>query len=113
MVEYPYFQESLGINYIHQADLVGPRYIKDHGRFYSLHIIDRGSNRVFIHPQRRKDDISVASALIRCCKTMGVPDFLQLDNELSFHGSHRHPRCLGIVLRLCLLMGIEVIFLPV
>jgi putative transposase len=44
---------------------------------------------------------------------MGVPDFLQLDNELSFHGSHRHPRSLGIVLRLGLLMGIEVIFIPV
>ena len=104
-VEYPYFQESLGINYIHQADLVGPRYIKNDGRFYSLHIIDRGSHRVFIHPQRRKDDLSVASALIRCWKTMGVPDFLQFDNELSFRGSNRHPRSLGVVLRLCLYGG--------
>ena len=44
---------------------------------------------------------------------MGVPDFLQLDNELSFHGSHRHPRSLGIVLRLCLSIGIEVVFIPI
>jgi putative transposase len=78
-----------------------------------LHIIDRGSHRVFINPQRRKDDLSIASALIRCWKIMGVPDFLQLDNELSFRGSNRHPRSLGIVLRLCLMMGIEVVFIPV
>jgi hypothetical protein len=44
---------------------------------------------------------------------MGVPDFLQFDNELSFRGSNRHPRSFGVVLRLCLLMGIEVVFIPV
>ncbi len=82
-VEYPYFRETLGVNHIHQADLLGARYIKKDGRFYSLHIMDLYSHRVFIHPQRRKDDEAVARGMLRCWKTMGLPDFLQVDNELS------------------------------
>jgi putative transposase len=31
-VEYPYFKEPFAINNIHQADLVGPRYIKGDGK---------------------------------------------------------------------------------
>jgi putative transposase len=112
-VEYPYFREPLGCNNIHQADLLGPRYIKNDGRFYSLHVMDLYSHRIFIHPQRRKDDGAVAQGLIRCWKTMGLPDFLQLDNELCFRGSNRHPRSFGIVLRLCLSFGIEAAFIPI
>ena len=44
---------------------------------------------------------------------MGLPDFLQIDNELSFRGSNRYPRSLGIVLRLCLNFGIQPVFIPV
>jgi hypothetical protein len=112
-VEYPYFPNPLGFNNIHQADLLGPRYIKNDGRFYSLHVMDLYSHRVFINPQRRKDDQAVALGLIRCWKTMGIPDFLQVDNELCFRGSNRYPRSFGIVLRLCLSLGIEVVFIPI
>jgi len=103
----------LGCNNIHQADLLGPRYIKNDGRFYSFHIIDLYSHRVFIQSLRHKDDATMAQSLIRCWKTMGIPDFLQLDNELAFRGSNRHPRSFGIVLRLCLSLGIEVVFIPI
>jgi putative transposase len=112
-VEYPYFTEALGINNIHQADLLGPRYIKDDGRFYSLNVMDLYSHRVFLHPQRRKDDQAVALCLINCWRTMGMPDFLQLDNELCFRGSNRYPRSFGVVLRVCLLLGIELVFIPI
>jgi len=30
----PYFRVPLGYNHVHQADLVGPRYIKNDGRFF-------------------------------------------------------------------------------
>jgi len=112
-VEYPYFTEPLGCNHIHQADLIGPRYIKGDGRFFSLNIIDLYSHRVFLHPQRRKDDDTTVQGLISCWKIMGLPDFLQFDNELCFRGSNRYPRSFGIVLRLCLFLGIEAIFIPI
>lgn len=112
-MEYPYFTQPVDFNNIHQADLIGPRYIKDDGRFYSLNVMDLYSHRVSLHPQRRKDDQAVALGLIRCWKIMGVPDFLQVDNQLCFRGSNRYPRSFGIVLRLCLLLGIEVVFIPI
>ena len=112
-MEYPYFTEAKAINHIHQMDLVGPRYIKEDGRFYSLNIIDLFSHRVYVESQRTKEDKQVAASLMKCWKTMGVPLFLQIDNELSFRGSNRYPRSLGIVLRVCLHYGVTVVFIPI
>ena len=55
----------------------------------------------------------VASSLLRCWKAIGPPDFLQLDNELSFRGSNRHPRSLGLVIRLCLYFDVQPVFIPI
>jgi len=76
-------------------------------------VIDVHSHRVHIEAQRTKEDEQIAQGLMRCWKTMGIPDFLQLDNELSFRGSNRHPRSFGIVIRLCLRYGITPVFIPV
>lgn len=43
---------------------------------------------------------------------VGLPDFLLLDNELSFRGSNRYPRSPGLVIRLCLHFGIQPVFIP-
>ncbi len=98
---------------IQQADLVGPRYIKNDGRFYSLNVIDLESYLVAVNPCRTKRDEDIAQGLLRSWKTIGKPDFLQFDNELSFRGSNRHPHSLGLVLRMCLALGVQVIFIPV
>jgi len=112
-VAYPYFTEALGINNIHQVDLVGPRYIRGDGRFYSLNVMDRFSHGVYLESQRTKADDAVAASLLRCWKAMGIPDFAQLDNELSFRGSNRYPRSFGIVIRMCLHYGVTPVFIPV
>ena len=78
-----------------------------------MNVIDLYSHRVFIESSRTKEDDNIAHGLLRCWKSMGLPDFLQIDNELSFRGSNRYPRSLGIVLRLCLHFGIQPIFIPV
>jgi len=106
-VEYPYFTQPLDFNNIHQADLIGPRYIKADGRFYSFNVMDLFSHRAYIQSQRTKEDRQVAASLMRCWKTIGIPDFLQIDNELSFRGSNKYPRSFGIVIKLCLYYGIE------
>ena len=46
-------------------------------------------------------------------KTLGIPDFLQLDNDAAFCGGYKTPRRFGQFVRLCLYLGIELIFLPV
>jgi hypothetical protein len=75
--------------------------------------MDVFGHQVYIESQRTKKDRQVASSLLRCWKAMGLPDFLQLDNELSFRGSNRHPRSPGLVIRLCLYFGVQPVFIPV
>ncbi len=94
-------------------DMVGPRYIKGDGRFYSLNIIDLFSHEIYIESQRTKEDSHVCQGLLRCWKTLGIPDFLQMDNALSFRGSNRYPRSLGLVLRLCLHYDVHPVFIPI
>ena len=41
-----------------------------------------------------------------------MPDYLQMDNELSFRGSNRYPRSFGPLIRLALSENIIPIFIP-
>jgi putative transposase len=75
--------------------------------------MDITSHQVYIESQRTKEDRQIASSLLRCWKAIGLPDFLQLDNELSFRGSNRHPRSPGLVIRLCLYFGVQPVFIPI
>lgn len=60
-----------------------------------------------------QEDHQIAGSLLRCWKALGLPDFLQLDNQLSMHGSNRYPRSPGIVIRLCLHFGVTLVFIPI
>ena len=76
-------------------------------------MMDLFSHQVYIESQRTKQDRQIAASLLRCWKAVGLPDYLQLDNELSFRGSNRHPRSPGLVIRLCLYFGVQPVFIPV
>jgi putative transposase len=76
-------------------------------------VIDLFSHRVYIESQRTKEDKQIAASLMRCWKAIGIPDFLQLDNELSFRGSNKYPRSFGIVIRLCLYFNVQPVFIPI
>lgn len=110
--DYPYFTEAFCPDHIHQTDLVGPHYIKRDGKFYVLNTIDLFSHAVHSVPIRSKDDDSIVFALLDTWKSLGIPELLQVDNELSFRGSNRYPHSLGKVLKLCLSMNIQTIFIP-
>jgi len=43
---------------------------------------------------------------------MGIPDNLQVDNEMAFWGSPTHPRGMGPLIRLCVLYGVNLWFIP-
>jgi putative transposase len=70
--------EASFANNIHQADIVGPRFIKGDGRFYCLKIMDIATHRVKLNPSRRKDDESMAEGLIQTWKKLELPDFLHM-----------------------------------
>jgi len=75
--------------------------------------MDLFSHQVYIESQRTKQDQQIASSLLRCWKAIGLPDFIQFDNELSFRGSNKYPRSPGLVIRLCLHFGIQPVFIPI
>jgi len=110
-VDYPSLVISRS-NYLHQLDVVGPRYIKEDGRFYSVNIIDAYDRRSSINPDRRQNRRAIITALICSWNTLGIPCYLQMDNQLAMRGSNHYPHSFGAVIRLCLHLGIQPIFIP-
>jgi len=101
-------------NTVHQFDLIGPRYIGKGkaNKFFSFNLIDVFSNAVKIKPYLGKKDIFATDFLVSAWQKIGIPKYLQVDNELSLKGSNRHPRTFGDVIKLCLYVGVEIIFIP-
>ncbi len=96
-----------------QMDLIGPCYLGTGKRFYGVSIISELSHAAKTYPKSNKSSVCVAQSLVDYWKTFGLADALQMDNELSFRGSNRHPRSLGIVLRLALSLHVVPVFIPI
>ncbi len=96
----------------HQMDLVGPRWLKADGRFYSINMIDTLCRNCLTTPVRTKASVGIAQALAVFWATHGMPDALQMDNELAFRGSNRYPHSFGVVVRFALALGIAPVFIP-
>jgi hypothetical protein len=103
---------ALTPNQTHQLDLVGPCYLTGPTRFYSLHVIDIAINRCGIEPIPSKAAQSIIESVYAIWQRMGVPENLQVDNELAFFGSPAYPRGMGPLIRLCLRYGVDLWFIP-
>jgi transposase InsO family protein len=101
-----------GPNDVHQLDVVGPRYLTGGKRFYGIHCIDAYSNAVALTASSTCRATEVAAAVVAAWRRLGVPRMLQVDNSLAFRGSNLHPRSLGLLIRLCLCCGVELVFIP-
>jgi len=104
---------SMFPNQTHQADLVGPCYLKGPVRFYSLNVIDTATVRCGLHPDICKSGQAILDGFWAIWKRMGIPNHVQVDNAMSFFGSPTHPRGMGPLIRLCLHNGVEPWFIPV
>jgi hypothetical protein len=99
-------------NQTHQVDMVGPCFLTGPIRFYSLHAIDAAINRCGIEPIPSRAAQSVLEAVYAIWLRMGIPENLQVDNEMAFFGSPTHPRGMGPLIRLCLHYGVHLWFIP-
>lgn len=97
---------------VFQTDFVGPCYLTGPVRFYSLHSVDLGTGRCGVEPLAQRAGQPTVDALWAIWCRLGVPCHQQVDNEMVFYGSPAHPRGLGILIRLCLPLGIEPWFIP-
>jgi len=103
---------ALRPNQTHQVDLVGPCYLAGPIRFFSLNAIDVRLNRCGVEPITSRAAQSILDAVWAVWTRLGVPENLQVDNEMSFFGSPVHPRGLGPLIRLCLHSGVALWFIP-
>ena len=94
-------------------DLIGPRYLKGANRFFLLNIISNDTRHAGVYPILSKSGEDITRSVTSFWKSYTIPDFLQMDNELSFKGSNRHPRGLGLLLRTALSMDVTPRFIPV
>jgi len=78
-------------NSLYQLDVIGPRYLKEDGRFYSVNIIDAYDRLNTIKPERRQNRIAVTKGLLSSCKTLGIPIYEQMDKKLPLQGSNYYP----------------------
>jgi putative transposase len=97
----------------HQMDLVGPRYLKGDGKFYSVNLIDITTHSCFVKAVRTKSSDGIVQSIASFWQIHGMPDALQMDNELAFRGSNRYPRSFGSVVRFALNQGVAPVFIPV
>jgi len=103
---------SLRPNQTHQADLVGPCYLKGPLRFYGLNAVDLCTGRCGLHPTVTKGGQDMLDGFWEIWKRVGLPENIQVDNAMSFFGSPTYPRGMGPLIRLCLHYGVEPWFIP-
>lgn len=103
-------------NDIHQFDIVGRRYIKSNQglqSFYSFHLKDIYSHVAQIKQYQYKNAEAILDYFVnKVWRSLGTPYILQMDNFLAIRGSNRHPRSFSNLIKLCLLLEIEVLFIP-
>ena len=71
-IPYPQAAAEL-VGDLHEADLVGPRYLDGGVRFYALHTVDLAPRRAGIEIVTDKSDHAVAGALVALWQQLGVP----------------------------------------
>ena len=100
---------------LQQTDLVGPRYLRGPRgvtRFYSFHTIDVAGQTASASQFPDKQTISLCRHLLDSWRFMGLPRVSQMDNEMSASGGGRYRYSLSQTIRLHLLLGIHLLFIP-
>lgn len=106
----PQAQDS---NQVHQVDFVGPRYLKgDRTRYYFLVCRDVFDQAIYIEFVTSRNSDTVLEFLVHAWQRLGLPEIVQFDNGREFCGWGRAARSLSRVIRFCLRVQAEVLFIP-
>jgi hypothetical protein len=100
---------------LQQTDLVGPRYLRGPRgvtRYYSFHTFDMVGQTATASQYPDKQTLSLCRHLVDSWRVMGVPSISQMDNEMAAAGGGRYRYSLSQVIRLHLLLGIHLVFIP-
>jgi hypothetical protein len=95
---------------VHATDII-TRWITGGEVVQTFNTVDIYSNDAYSTSHATKTSAAACHHLLQTWQQLGVPDVAQFDNESAFSGGN-HPWVLGKVVRLCLYMGIDVLFIP-
>lgn len=100
-------------NQVHQVDFVGPRYLKgEKTRYYFLVCRDVFDQAVYIEFVDNRTSDTVLAFLVHAWQKLGIPAMVQFDNGREFCGWKTAARSLSRVIRFCLRLEVEVLFIP-
>src|SRR5262249_9933793 len=96
---------------VHALDWTA-RYVQGGQKVFALHTVDVATRALGQTLSADKTGTTCLAQVLYLWQTLGIPDGLQVDNDAAFTGGEKTPRRFGTFVRLCLYLGIEVIFIP-
>ena len=88
------------------------RFLEGGAKVYAFHTLNLRTRELHQSLADNKTLETAQQHVLEAWKTRGIPHFLQLDNDAIFCGGYSVERVFGQFVRLCLFVGIELIFTP-
>lgn len=88
------------------------RYLEGGTKVYAFHTLNLRTRALQQTLARNKELPTAQAHVLDAWQNQGIPRFLQLDNDAVFCGGYKVERVVGQFTRLCLYIGVELIFLP-
>jgi len=88
------------------------RYLEGGTKVFVFHTIDHHTHALDQTISTVKTTEAACAHLLHSLTELGVPDFLQIDNDAAFTGLGKKRRVFGRFVRLALHFGIELLFIP-
>jgi hypothetical protein len=101
------------VNDVQELDFKGPFYLQDHAHKYYLMVLrDKLSKKTALRALANKSMEAILDFLVAAWRKMGCPKRLKMDNCLDFRGSNLYPRSPSKLMRVCLDLGVQPVFIP-
>jgi putative transposase len=88
------------------------RYLEGGQKVFAFHSVNVVTRALAQTIATDKTGRTLHQHVLHAWQVLGLPDGLQLDNDITFTGGERTPRRFGSFVRLCLYLGIELVFVP-
>jgi hypothetical protein len=108
--DYPWPQVSQA-NQLHLLDFV-TRATGSIRRIYSCNLLDQVRQWPYLRLITSKTRENVSQFLVAAWQEVGLPGALYMDNDTVWRGSSYGKRSFSFIVRLCLLLGVQVVFTP-
>jgi putative transposase len=101
------------VNDVQELDFKGPFYLQDHAhKYYLVALRDKWSKKTALRALSNKSMDAIVDFLVSAWQRIGCPIRLKMDNCLDFRGSNLYPRSPSKLMRVCLDLGVQPVFIP-